>query len=148
MKINEKYMQVLFGDYIRKNPPEQSEVYELKFTSGKSMRFAELKEHQREALASAESSGVYHRITDQPWIKDRPYAYTLKKPFDCFFIKSNAYVVVWFYQPREPKVFHLIAIGDFLRMEKLITEMGTMGRKSFKEFDAVKFASLSIKISN
>ena len=135
-------MQTLFGKYLMENPPRETRVYELKFTAGKSIRFDSLKEHQREALKQAESVGLYHRITDQPWIKDRPWTYTLKKPFDCLFAKCKAYVVVWFYKPRKPKRFYAIRIQNFLKMEKKIP------RKSFTEEMAWYYADDLIQINN
>ena len=114
--MRERDMQTLFGRYIEKYPPEETEAYELKFTSGKSLNFSEVKEHQIEALLKAEDEAFYHRITDQPWLPDRKYSYTLKKPFDCFCLTGvKSYIVIWFYKPRQPKVFIKIPIKKFLR---------------------------------
>jgi len=134
-------MQTLFGKYLLNNPPKESAVYELKFTPGKSIRFDALKGHQREGLRKAERGGFYHKITDQPWIKNRPYTYTLKKPFDCFFVKCKAYVVVWFYKPRKLKRFYRIRITDFLMMETLAK------RKSFTEEMVKRYCSDFIDVT-
>ena len=139
--MKEANMQAFFGKHLLKNPPEQSRVYELKFTASKSIRFDTLKKHQREAMKQAETGGLYHRITDQPWIKDRPWTFTLKKPFDCFFVKCRAYVIVWFYKPRKPKVFYAIRINDFLKMED------STDRKSFTEEMAKEYCSDILTIS-
>lgn len=138
--MTERQMITLFGRYVFKHPSKESEVYELKVTSKKAIGFKELKSHQREALKKVELEGLYYRITDQPWIKDRPYVYTLKKPFDCFFVKCKAYVVVCFYKPRKPKVFYKIRISDFLMMENLTK------RKSFTEEKVKYYCSDLIKI--
>ena len=140
-KMNERKMTTFFGRYLFENPPKETRVYELKFTASKSIRFDALSEHQRDAMKQAESVGLYHRITDQPWIKDRPRAYTLKKPFDCFFVKCRAYVVVWFYKPRKQKVFYAIRIMDFLAME------ASTERKSFTEDMARECYSDLLEIS-
>jgi hypothetical protein len=125
--MNERNMQSFFSGYMKKNPPKLSEVYELKFTSGTSIPFNELREHQEKALLAVDNGGLYHRITDQPWIQDRPWTYTLKKPFDCFFVQGHAYVVVWFYKPKKKKRFYAIRIGKFLEMRE------KSQRKSFTE---------------
>lgn len=139
--MNEKDMTTLFGGYIKKNPPKESEAYELKFTSGKSLSFKEVKIHQIKALLEVEKGGLYHRITDQPWIKDRPHSYTLKKPFDCFCMNNaKAYVVIWFYKPRKSKRFLKMRIKDFLMQYELST------RKSLTEKKALTISTvLNIK---
>jgi len=85
---------------------------------------------------AAEEGGLYHRITDQPWIENRPYAYTLKKPFDCFFLnKVKSYVAILFYTPRKDKIVYLIRIDNFLKMKE------KSERKSFTEETANRFSS-------
>ena len=131
--MTEKEMQTLFGKHIQSNPPSQTEVYELKICKNTSLPFGDLKEHQIKALSDAESNFCYHRITDQPWIKDRPWTYTIKKPFDCFIlVKAKAFVVLWFYKPRQSRVFIKIPIGAFLQ-EKEISK-----RKSITERRALE----------
>ena len=141
--MNERRMQGFFGEFIIKNPPEESEVYELKFSREKSLAFSSVADHQVNALLAVEKRGLYHRITDQPWIKDRPYSYTLKKPFDCFFLKNpcKAYVVIWFYKARQPKKFIKVRIEDFLRLKDIC------GRKSFTEPMILEVASGILDIS-
>lgn len=124
--MTERDMQTFFGTYIKENPPRESSVYELKFTSGRSIRFDAVKEHQIEGLQGAEMDFCYHKLTDQPWMPDRPHVFQLRKPFDCFcFVGAKAYVVVWFYVPRKPKVFYFIPVFGFLQM------MENSDRKSF-----------------
>lgn len=118
--MKEADMQVLFGQYIKKHPPQKTEVYELKICKDKRLPFASVQEHQVNALLAAETSFLYHRITDQPWIPDRKYTYTLKKPFDCFaIVAATAYVVVWFYEPRKAKTFIKIPIQTFVEEAKV-----------------------------
>lgn len=120
-------MQTLFGRHLLENLPRETRVYELKFTAGKSIRFDALSEHQREAMRQAEGVGLYHKITDQPIFHGKRTRFHPRKPFDCFFAKCRAYVVVWFYKPRKPKRFYAIRIRDFLAME------ASSERKSFTE---------------
>lgn len=120
--MNEKNMQSLWGNYLKNNLPPQSEAYELKITSGNTLPFNDIKEHQIKALLDVEGKGLYHRLTDQPWIKDRPYTYTLKKPFDCFCLcKAKGYLIIWFYKPRTPKKFFKMDINTFLKLRRSMT---------------------------
>jgi len=122
--MTEANMQTMFGKHLLVNPPDKTEVYELKFCKGTSLPFGDVKEHQIEALLRAENAGIYHKITDQPWIQNRA-AFTYKKPFDCFYVKEAlAYVVVWFYRPRTKKIFIKIPIQAWLH------EQNTCKRKS------------------
>jgi len=134
-------MQVLFGRYLHDNIPLGSEAYELKIVTGDSIPFDKIKDHQVKALVAVEGSGLYHRITDQPWMKDRAYSYTLKKPFDCFCLtNAKGYLVIWFYKARALKRFWKIRIGDFLRLRD------SCGRKSMTEAMAEKIAESCLVI--
>lgn len=125
--MTERDMQVLFGKYMETHSPKESEVYELKICKQSPLPFASLKQHQIEALLRAEMGALYHKITDQPWMSTK-WSYTLKKPFDCFcLVKVKAYVVIWFYKPRQPKQFIKMRIGNFLKLKM------TSGRMSFTE---------------
>lgn len=117
--MNEKNMQIFFGNYLKNNLPEESEAYELKIAKGSRLPFNDIKEHQIKALLDVEGKGLYHRLTDQPWIRDRPYTYTLKKPFDCFcLVKAKGYLILWFYKPRKPKKFLKMGINTFLKLKR------------------------------
>jgi penicillin-binding protein-related factor A (putative recombinase) len=131
--MREANMQTLFGQYLKEHLPEQNEVYELKMTSGNSIPFDAVKDHQVENLRKAEEKDFYHRIADQPVFYGMKRRFTIQKPFDCLSMtKSKAYVVVWFYKPRKKKVFIKMRIEDFLRMKKYSK------RKSFTEEMALK----------
>lgn len=123
--MTERDLQQLFAKYIKDNPPGESEIYEYKICKQKSMGFDRVAEHQVKALSEAEKVGLYHKLTDQPWMKDRPYPFTYKKPFDAFFVRAvKSYIVIWFYVPRQPKIFYKIRIQDFINLKE------TCGRKS------------------
>ena len=98
-------MQRLFGKHLEKFPPLRSEVYELKFTKHTSLPFDSVKEHQIKGLKQAEEKGIYHKIQDMPWGTTDKFRFTLKKPFDCFFVRATAFVVIWYYVPRATKRF-------------------------------------------
>lgn len=138
--MKERDMQVFWGRHISKHAPQTTKVWELKFSKTRSIRFDDIKDHQRQALLSAKHNGLFHRITDQPWMKDRPYPFTFKKPFDCFFLsKVEAYVLVWFYIPRKKKIFIEIEIDAFLHMEQ------KSKKKSFTEEEVLNFGQ-SVKL--
>ncbi len=112
-------MQNFFGKHLKQNPPEQNEVYELKITSGTSIPFKAVQDHQVDALMEADRGSFYHRITDQPVFGGMSTRFHVRKPFDCMSLsKSKAYVVVWFYKPRKPKVFIKIRINHFIVMKE------------------------------
>lgn len=121
-------MQRLFGAFLKKSPPEETEIYELKFTNGSSISFSKIKTHQIEALKQAKEKSLYHKITDLPWGLTKKFRFASKKPFDCFcLVKTRAFIVVWFYKPRKEKIFIKITIDKFLKM------MNNTNRKSFTE---------------
>lgn len=131
--MTEKDMQTLFTAFVKSHLPESSEVYELKICKGTSLPFSQVQPHQEQALLSAHGMGLFHKITDQPWIKDRPYTFTAKKPFDCFaLVGVKAFVVVWYYHKGKAKVFVKIPIDVFIH------ERETCGRKSLTEQRAME----------
>lgn len=115
--MRESDFQSLFGRYLKSHPPNQTEAYELKICKGNTpLYFSALQSHQEAALLQAETnSGLFHRITDQPWLPNRKYTFTAKKPFDCLcLVKVKSFVVVWFYKPRQKKIAYKIPIKAFL----------------------------------
>ena len=135
-------MQGFFGTFLKENKPKSTEAYELKMTSGTSIPFEMVKPHQVKALLDSQGKGLYHRITDQPWIQDRPHSFTKPKPYDCFcIVGADAFVVLWFYKPRKPKKFIKIQINDFLDLKN------NCGRKSITEEMALSKADEILNIS-
>jgi len=43
--MREAQMQGFYGKYLKKNPPKETEKYELKMTKGKSIRWDAVAEH-------------------------------------------------------------------------------------------------------
>lgn len=119
-------MQSLFTAHLKKSPPKRTECYELKFTSGTSIPFDAVQEHQIYNLLLAQNENLSYKIIDPMFGSGDKFH--LKRPFDCFSIhKAHSYVVVWFYVPRAKKVFYKIPINEFLKMKK------DYDRKSFNE---------------
>jgi len=115
----EKNFQSLFTKWIRKNPPNESCAFELKIVKKGAMPFSAVAEHQIDGLHAAEWRGMYHKISDMS---------REKKPFDCFYMYgAKAYLVVWWYKPRQPKEMIWIDISS------LMTEMTFSKRKSLTE---------------
>lgn len=140
--MKEKDLQVIFGRYLQENPPNQTEVYELKMCKMKSMPFTQVAEHQIEALWKAEFGNLYYKINDMPFIiGNSKMRFTKPKPFDCMNIHdADAYVVIVFYKPRQKKEFILICIGKF-RAEILESD-----RKSLTEERAKEISTRIIKL--
>jgi len=124
---------------LQENPPEKSEVYELKISKGNSLPFNAVKEHQIKGLLEAEK-GLFHKISDSPIFHGNRMRFTKPKPFDCLFIFAISYVAILFYKPRKPKNIYLIKIKTF------ITEKENSNRKSLTELRAKKIADKIITI--
>lgn len=119
----------MFSNYIKLHPPVSSECYELKICKGTSLPFNSVKEHQVNNLVNCETdSGMFYKIPDMAAMN----GYASVKPFDCFYTcNTKSYVVIWFYKPRQPKVFYKIPIFEWIGACKGAT------RKSITE-DMVK----------
>ena len=136
-------MQVLFGKYLKANPPNKTEVYELKMCKQKSMPFDQVNDHQIEALEKALKGNFYYKISDSPvsWGMETPMRFTAPKPFDCQNIfQANAYIVIWFYKPREKKEFILIDVRSFVA-EKISSVRKSLTEQRAKEL-AIKIIEL------
>ena len=146
MTFVEKNFQALFTAWIKENRPDQTEVYELKVSKGRSIRFDALREHQKIALLdSIREDGLYHKIADMPqsfYNKDNSnFRFVAKKPLDCFFIRAKkAYVVVLFYKLRQPKDMLFIDIKKWVFAESCAE------KKSIREEDLRLIADKIIRL--
>lgn len=140
--MTEKKLQVSFGNFLKKNAPLQSEVYELKITSQTSLAFDVVKDHQIENLRNAKNGvGIYHKISDAPIHRGMRTRFTFKKPFDCLYVHAtNAFVVILFYQPRFEKVVYLIDVDDWVK------EKESANRKSITEVRAREIATRAVSL--
>lgn len=113
--MKEANIQTLFGKYLKENW-QGSAVFELKLEKGTAFAFNRLAEHQVEALLTVQDQGLYHKISDSLPVfgGNKHMRFTSKKPFDCLYINSPAYVAICFYKPRKYKKLLLIPINDFL----------------------------------
>ena len=112
-------------------------VFELKFCKGTSIRFDSVAEHQEAALLAVEGDGFYHKITDQPFLREMNFQ--RKKPFDCFNLAGiPAYVVVMFWESRKKKNVYYIPI------KRWCFSRDTAGRKSITEKMAEEMADVFV----
>ena len=112
--MNERTIQTAFS---KKNKVDG--CFELKLSKTGSIRFDAVKPHQIQALLAVSSDkGLSHKITDQPWLPNRPNSFQLKKPFDYFFLKNiPAYIVICFYVPRKKKKCYYISPQEWKELE-------------------------------
>jgi len=87
----ESEFQVLWGGHLKKNPPKEATVYELKYCKGNTFNVEAWKKnltHQYRGLVRASRTGCYHKISDMS---------RELKPFDCFFLcHIKAHLVIYF----------------------------------------------------
>lgn len=126
--MREADMQTLFRKHIQTRFPSSSEVYELKICKGSSLPFSALQKHQELALVNAETTGLFHKLTDPPIFYGGKTRFNAPRPFDCMaLVQVKAFVVIWFYKPRAKKIAIKIPIQNF------ITEREQSSRKSLTE---------------
>jgi len=141
--MKEKDFQVLFSKWIEKNKHifKKSTAFELKIINqikGKrSLPYTNIKKHQVEALLKVKKEGVYHKISDSPIFQGMKSRFTTQKPFDCFILKGNAYFVLLYYRPRQPKLMHFIEINTFIQY------VDKTKKSSLPEEDAKRLAKFS-----
>ena len=132
MKKLEAQFQTQFNHFLRSVfLPEHAGgfAFELKHARGKgSLPFADVQEHQLNALQAAESSqGFVYKISDE----SRTY-----KPFDCFALRlCRSYVVI-----RYPSFFVMIRVEGFIQAKN------TSRRKSLTEAMAKNIATRVMEI--
>lgn len=137
--MTEKHLQSLFGEWIRKNPPDRTSVYELKFVKGNAMPFDRVRSHQLEALIAASHKGLHYKISDSPVSWKSKYRFTKPKPFDSFYVRDAVgCLVICFYKPRHKKRCMFILADTFREEQRRAT------RKSLTEERA---AEISFKIA-
>lgn len=127
--MKETDLQHLFRQWIKKNLPKESQVYEFKICKEKSLPYHNVQPHQEYYLKKAKENGLYHKISDAiPGIK----------PFDALFIRpKKAFVVIMFYIPHKPKETYLIEIDNWIKYKeqskrKSITKEECENIKDFK----------------
>lgn len=113
--MKERDFQTQWHHYLEANPPKTPEVYELKLCKTNRFDFSRVKKHQIDGLLKAKT-GMFYKISDNlPVFGGNIHMrFTAKKPYDCLWIKSDAYLCVMFYIPRKRKVVVKIDIEDFI----------------------------------
>lgn len=113
-------MQSLFSRWVRKNKNkfDKASAFELKITKTEKLYYKQVKSHQYHYLEESTKDGTYHKISDQSLDV---------KPYDCFLLKGDAYVVLMFFKPKKKKIAYLIPIKNFnihreYSSKKFITE--------------------------
>jgi hypothetical protein len=139
--MNEAKMQVLFRDYIKQNPPSESETYELKISKYKTFPLDKIKKQQIPSLLACRD-GFFYKITDPPIFYGGKMRFNIPRPFDCLFLKKvQGYFIFWFYKPRQPKKFIKVKVDDFVKF------IDSRESKSFKEEEILNIASEVLNIN-
>lgn len=99
MNKREADFQVVFNKYLRKKG--LTGVFELKQTTGKTIRFNVVKEHQIEGLRAAQNSGFVWKLSDAD-IRMKPFDVIAAPPL-------RAYIVIKF-----PGIFHVIPLDAYI----------------------------------
>lgn len=114
--MKEKDFQVKFTRWLRYRYLG-SGAFELKICKGTSLAFDAVQPHQVDALLAVKNTGLEYKIPDDT---------RGSKPFDCFRLQGDAFVVIMFYQ-RGTNEFYLIDVDTWVR------EIATSDRKSITE---------------
>jgi hypothetical protein len=132
--MKESNFQQKFYEWIKDNQPELSAAYELKICKSSSIPFDSVKEHQIEKLRQVKQKGLYHKISDVPFGHANGFRFHKPKPFDCLFVRGDAWIVILFYKPRKKKE------ALFIDVDKFVEESKTVTRKSLTEARAREIA--------
>lgn len=119
MSYKEKDFQTDFSRWV-KRVWGMTGAFELKVSTGLSLPFSAVKDHQVAALLLAEGQGIVYKIPDDS---------IGQKPFDAFCLaNSQSWVVVMFRsRDRGQKEFFMIPIGIWIK------EIESSNRKSLTE---------------
>lgn len=137
--MKEANFQTFWHHYLNDNPPDKPEVYELKLCKTNRFSLAQVKDHQIDGLLKAQL-GLFHKISDSPIFSGMMTRFTAKKPFDCLWIKADAFVCVMYYIPRKPKYVAKIPILVFMELLKIFP------KKSITLDEVVTFGAERIKL--
>lgn len=127
MKKREAEFGTLFRHWL-KTQRFTSAAFELKQTTGTSLPFSDVPDHQLDALQAATTDhGILYKAPDDS---------RGVKPFDFFYLRNEpAYIVI-----RYPNSFHIISVGTFL------FEKERSKRKSLTQERASDIAIVSVDI--
>lgn len=112
-------------------------AFELKIEKGTRFAYDRVAPHQIKYLDLVKNgTGCYHKISDSPIYTGMKSRFTVQKPFDCFILKGNAFVVICWYEERKKKELHFIDIDTFINTKKIAE------RKSMTYEESKNIASL------
>ena len=129
-----KNIEEIKGEILKIN--NLGSAFELKIEKSKRFTFTNVKDHQIANLKNVKNGGCYHKISDSPIFKGMKSRFTAQKPFDCFVLKGNAFVVICWYEERTRKELHFIDIDDFVK-KKEISKMKSMTYEESKEISKI-----------
>ncbi len=147
--MKEADIQTAFTKNIEEIKSELSKInnlgnaFELKIEKSKRFTFTNVKDHQIANLKSVKNGGCYHKISDSPIFNGMRSRFTVQKPFDCFILKGNAFVVICWYKERTKKELHFIDIDDFVE-KKETSKMKSMTYEESKEISKLTY-DLNVK---
>lgn len=119
--MKERDFQTKFKHFLEQFRFHKTHTFELKIEKSKSMRFDKVQRHQLRGLYDSKHKNLYWKLPDTGYVR---------KPFDCQVLaQSEAYVVIWFYHPREKKEMFWIDIDKYINVKF----KNRHGRKSLKE---------------
>lgn len=102
--MKEKQLQSMFRNWLRANW-KSSAAFELKICKTERFNLKCIAEHQLGNLSMVQQGLFSYKLPDLG----------LQNPFDSFTLyKAEAYVVIFFYKPRQPKKFYMIQIDTIL----------------------------------
>ena len=123
--MKEKDLQCLFRNWLKANW-KSSAAFELKICKEKTFALKRVAPHQISNLNMAHYGLFTYKLPDLG----------LQNPFDCFTLwRVETYVVLFFYKPKQPKIFYLIPV---VTIQGLIDD----GIKSIDEEEAKKLSFL------
>jgi len=140
--MKEATFQTMWRHFLEENPPNQMEVYELKLCKTNRFPFSAVKDHQIEGLKMA-LSGLFHKISDSPIFAGQKTRFTAKKPFDCLWIKANAYVCIMYYIPRKRKQVVKISLSGFMQLKHTL-EVRSITFAEFLKFKEIMPSEITI----
>lgn len=134
--MKEADFQRIFTKWVREHHDGINAVWELKLEKGSSFAFGKVADHQIDGLRTAKHKGIFHKISDAPF-GHSGFRFHRPKPFDCLFVKCDAFIVICFYKPRRVKEMHWIDVDRFVK------ERDASDRKSLTEERAREIAQFS-----
>jgi penicillin-binding protein-related factor A (putative recombinase) len=131
--MNEAKLTSKFAHWVRGNWKGGSFAFEAKIVKApkKSLAFSSFQPHQLPNLLKTTRSGIYHKIPDAGWLN----------PFDGFYLKGEAYVVIFWYEARKQKVGHMIDIESFIKFQSKTT------KKSIRQTESEEIATYVFELS-